>query len=192
MQHEQGLKAPGFIRFDLGYVLGWLLWTKTKQWIPIRQVCLSYGRFLDVKIVKIGPYLNVYKNGFFDKTRIQCVKKFDLAFLDMCNPRHMCSVFINDRKIFCAIFGLVQLKFRRMRLFVEFLICAIWCALLPSHSYFPMLIIANFVRVITAYVRLKYNNFILTGVTASSIYFFILTGFQGRALCHIASAKCTS
>ena len=54
-------------------------------------------------------------------------EKFDLAFFDMCNPRHMCSVIIHDRKIFCAIFGLVQLKFHfltsvSVRLFVEFLI----------------------------------------------------------------------
>ena len=53
-------------------------------------------------------------------------KKFDLSFFEMCYPRHMCSVIIHDRKIFCGRFGPVQpfhlLVPVKVRILAEFLI----------------------------------------------------------------------
>ena len=60
---------------------------------------------------------------FFRKKTYLAREKFDLAFFDMCNPRHIDSVIKSDRKIVCGRFGAVQPEFHFLapvRLFVEF------------------------------------------------------------------------
>ena len=66
-----------------------------------------------VRIANISPYLNVSENVFFSRKYVAYLvrKKFDMAFSDMCNPRHIYSVTKDDRKIVCRSFGPVQAEF---------------------------------------------------------------------------------
>ena len=53
-QDEYSLVAFLTSQIGLGKVTGCILWTKTKQNVPIRKVCLVYRASKNVKIAKIA------------------------------------------------------------------------------------------------------------------------------------------